>query len=301
MWIFGLFVVPDAEGKDKLVGHYSRRKGLGGEYEQGIAVWNDEKAIFEPAKQLPLKETWRRPSGHPILHEFDGRRWLLFGSPSPNVRVPATLADVLHAGKYEAFTCVAVSGDLRQAPAAAGDTRRAMALGEPLLDKDGRPIWRWQKELPPVNSQTESKWLAAGKIKAEDVRFYPADAAAPAQRVILHSGSVRWNPHRQRWVLVAGQTFGKPSFLGEVWYAEAREPTGPFTKAVRVVTHDKQTFYNVCHHAFLDRDGGRFIHFEGTYTNEFSGNPEKTARYNYNQVLYRLDLDAEGLKGARVE
>jgi hypothetical protein len=37
-------------------------------------------------------------------------------------------------------------------------------------------------------------------------------------------------------------------------------------------------------------DGGRTIHFEGTYTNDFSGNPYKTPRYNYNQVLYRLDL-----------
>jgi hypothetical protein len=100
-------------------------------------------------------------------------------------------------------------------------------------------------------------------------------------------------------VLVAGQIYGKPSMLGEVWYAEAEQPTGPFDRAVRVVTHDRQTFYNVCHHSFLDRDGGRLIHFEGTYTHDFSGNPEKTPRYNYNQVLYRLDLDAAGLRAAR--
>ncbi len=72
------------------------------------------------------------------------------------------------------------------------------------------------------------------------------------------------------------------------------QPTGPFRKAVRVVTHNKQTFYNVCHHGFMDREDGKLIHFEGTYTNEFSGNPERTPRYNYNQVLYRLDLSSEG-------
>lgn len=77
--------------------------------------------------------------------------------------------------------------------------------------------------------------------------------------------------------------------------------TVPFAKAVRIVTHDRQTFYNVCHHPFLDREGGRFIHFEGTYTHDFSGNPEKTPRYNYNQILYRLDLDAAGLHAARVK
>ncbi len=100
---------------------------------------------------------------------------------------------------------------------------------------------------------------------------------------------------------MAGQVGGKSSLLGEVWYAESREPTGPFRKAVRVVTHDRQTFYNVCHHAFLDGAGDRVIHLEGTYTNEFSGNPEKTPRYTYNQVLYRLDLDSEALQPARAE
>ena len=72
-------------------------------------------------------------------------------------------------------------------------------------------------------------------------------------------------------------------------------PVWPFSTAVKIATHDRQTFYNVGHHAFLDRDGGKTIHFEGTYTNDFSGNPEKTPRYNYNQVLYRLDLGSEAV------
>src|SRR5262249_55201652 len=147
---------------------------------------------------------------------------------------------------------------------------------EPEVGRDGAPVWRWQKALPPLDSRTERDLVKAGKIKPQHARFCPADAAAPAERVVLHSGSVRWNPARQRWVLLAGQAGGKPSRLGEAWYAEAAHPTGPFARAVRVVTHDRQTFYNVCHHAFLDRAGGRQIHFEGTYTNDFSGNLERT-------------------------
>jgi hypothetical protein len=112
--------------------------------------------------------------------------------------------------------------------------------------------------------------------------------------VPLHSGSVRWNTYRKRWVLLAGQIYGKPSMLGEVWYAESAHPTGPFSKGVRVITHDRQTFYNVCHNSFLDRDSGRVIHFEGTYT-------DRTPRYDYNQVLYRLDLDAVALRAVRAE
>jgi hypothetical protein len=97
---------------------------------------------------------------------------------------------------------------------------------------------------------------------------------------------------------LAGQIGGTSQF-GEVWYAEVDAPTGPFTKAIKVVSHDKQTFSNVRHHVFYDRDGGRTIHFEGTYTNEFPVNPYQTPRYNYNQVLHRLDLDALAVRAAR--
>lgn len=83
--------------------------------------------------------------------------------------------------------------------------------------------------------------MKEGRIKLEHARFCPADAASPADRVVLHRGTVRWNPFRKRWVLVAGEIGGKPSLLGEVWYAEAEHPTGPFARAVKVVTHDRQT------------------------------------------------------------
>ncbi len=286
VWLEALAVVPDERGNDKLVGHYSRRKGLSEEYEHGIAVFDDEQAEFTSVKELPLEETWRRPSGHPILFEEQGTKWLLLGSPTPNVRVRASLNDILDSDQYEAFTCLRAGGDPK-AP-------------EPELGPDGQPIWRWQKTLPPLDSKAEFALVKAGKIKPQHARYCPADAAMPLDRIQLHSGTVRWNEYRKRWVMVAGQLYGKPSMLGEVWYAEADQPTGPFTTAVRIVTHDKQTFYNVCHHEFLDRDGGRTIHFEGTYTNEFSGNPIKTPRYNYNQVLYRLDLDSGQLQPNRM-
>lgn len=294
VWISALAVVPDERRytnpkrqrgvNEKLIAHYSRRKGLEGEYEQGIAIFDDEQAVFISAKQLPLDETWRRPSGHPIVFDDQGTRWLLFGSPTPNVRVRATLHDVLDPNQYEAFTCLKPSSD--------------PTLAEPEIGADGAPVWRWQKALPPIDSKTERKLVATGKIEPRHARFCPADSEEPNERIVLHSGSVRWNEYRQRWVLLAGQIGGKSSLLGEVWYAEADHPTGPFAVAAHVVTHDRQSFYNVCHHAFLDRDGGRTIHFEGTYTNEFSGNPHKTPRYNYNQVLYRLDLGLPALRAA---
>jgi hypothetical protein len=287
VWVSAVFTAPDEKGRPRLVGHYSRRPGLEGEHEQGLAVFDDEREVFVPAKVLPLSESWRRPAGHPIAWEEGGRRWVLMGSPHPNVRVPATLADVLNPASYEAFTC------------AVGDAEEA----GPRLDGEGRPVWRWERGLPPTDSKMEHRWIEQGKLKAEHARFCPEAVGVAVgdkgERVRLHSGTVRWNAHRGRWVMLAGQIGGRPSFLGEVWYAEAEHPVGPFVRAVRVVTHDRQSFYNVCQHAFLDGEGGRWVHFEGTYTNDFSGNPDKTARYNYNQVLYRLDLDSPSLAPAR--
>jgi hypothetical protein len=38
--------------------------------------------------------------------------------------------------------------------------------------------------------------------------------------------------------------------------------------------------------------------FEGTYTATFSDNKRPTPRFDYNQVLYRLDLDDPALRPA---
>jgi hypothetical protein len=285
VWMFGICTVPDENGVERLVGHYSRRKGLVDELEHGIAVFNDDKAIFEPAASLPLSDTWRWPNTNPIRYADSNHQWLLFNSPTPNVRVRARLQDVLNPAKYEAFTCAKSDGDRL----------------EPDFGPDGTLRWRWQTELPPYDAKLEQDWLKQGKLRPEQTRFHPVNVQDPTERVTLHSGSVRWNAFRRRWILIAGQSGGKPSRLGEVWYAEAKDPTGPFQKAIRIVTHDRMTFYNVCHHAILDEDDGRLIHFEGTYTNDFSGNPDKTARYNYNQVLYRLDLGAAALREAFIE
>lgn len=286
IWIDGVCTLPNEKGVEKLVAHYSRRKGLADEIEHGIAVFDDDKAQFLPIKELPLTEKWRFPHGHPEVVEESGKKWLFCGNPALVVRVPATLEGVLDAKRYEAFTCAT-----------------ALEQGKPSAlktDGSGQPVWRWQSSLPPMGSDVEAELVKAGKLKPEQARFNPANAANSKERVRLHSGTVRWNEYRKRWVLLAGQMEGKTSLLGEVWYAEATHPTGPFTSAVKVVTHDKQTFYNVCHHPFLDRDGGRVIHFEGTYTSDFSGNPDKTPRYEYNQMLYRLDLDAAALRPAQV-
>lgn len=274
IWIDGLVVVPDAAGRERLVCHYSRRKGLEQQLEHGLAVFNDEKVRFEPARQLPDTEAWRLLQGHPVIVTLDGQRWVYAGLPLLHVRVPATYEAVLDPARYEAFSC--------RDPDASGEAR-------PRRNAAGQLEWTWQTRVGPVGPAEESAWLKAGRIQPDEARFSPRSADG-RERPLLHGGTVRWNPFRQAWVMIALEVGGRASHLGEVWYAEGPTPVGPFPRAVRVVTHDRQSFYNPCHHDFLDEEAGQFIYFEGTYVNTFSGNPDLTPRYNYNQIMYRLDL-----------
>jgi hypothetical protein len=286
IWISGVSVIPDSKGNEKMVCRYSRRKGLTEQLEHGIAVFDDEQQVFVPVAQSPLEERWRFIDSHPVIVEEAGTKWLLWGDAAATARVPATVEAVCDPKKYEAFTCLTRES-----------TRR-----DPAVERtaDGKVNWRWDRESPPTTDEIEQRLLQSGQLKPEEVRLSPVDATDPGKRIRMAFGTVRFNKYRNCWILISGQHGGSSSFLGEVWYAEGPSPTGPFAKAVKIVTHDGQSFYNVCQHDQLDEEGGRVVYFEGTYTNSFTKNVAPTPRYEYNQVLYRLDLDSEGLKPAQV-
>lgn len=124
-------------------------------------------------------------------------------------------------------------------------------------------------------------------------------SATDGRTVKPHTGAIAWNSFRKRWVTIFVELFGKPSGLGEVWYAEADAPTGPWGKAVKVLTHENYTFYNPQVHPEFTPEGSPILLFEGTYTSEFADHASPTPRYNYNQMLYRLDLNDPKLAEAQ--
>ena len=116
------------------------------------------------------------------------------------------------------------------------------------------------------------------------------------EKISPHRGSLAWNEFRKKWVMIFTET--KPeredsdhrSQLGEVFYSEADSPFGPWTECLKIATHNRYSFYNPKQHPYFQKENGRVIYFEGTYTHTFSRAPYPTPRYDYNQVLYRLDL-----------
>jgi len=130
----------------------------------------------------------------------------------------------------------------------------------------------WQREHPPTTQADEAR------LKLTAAARYAVTDAATGNPVAIHRASVAWNDYRKRWVLIGNQQdrSGKPSHLGEVWYAEAEAVTGPWRKAVRVATHPRYDFYNPRQHPYFAADGGRVIYFEGTYASTFSRQVEVT-------------------------
>lgn len=114
-----------------------------------------------------------------------------------------------------------------------------------------------------------------------------ADDSGPPVRP--HRGSIMWSAYRRKWVAVFCEAGGTPSPLGEIWYAESDHPTGPWIDAVKIATHQNYSFYNPRIDRELFAEDAPFLLFEGTYTRTFSRNPHSTPRYDYNQILYRLD------------
>jgi hypothetical protein len=142
--------------------------------------------------------------------------------------------------------------------------------------------------------QDSSQW--------EVLKPQPSLASADKAKLVKpHSGSVAWNAFRKRWVTVFMESFGKPSAHGELWYAEAEKPTGPWGRAVKVLTHENYTFYNPRLHPEFTPADSSILLFEGTYTMQFADKPAPTPRYDYNQILYRLDLDDPALAPAQLE
>ena len=266
IWVSGLVVL----GGTDLYAYYAQMRSLGSIDTSGYLKWNDAKKGFDVLQMFGKDRDWRHLDGHTV--QVDG---YVLGNDPPNVRVKADAAALTDPSAYEAFTCLDADGSVRRV--------------------DGKAAYRWQKALPPITSEVEVRLVREGKLRQDEAHFLPLDETGTP--VVVVSGSVHWNAYRKRWVGIFGRKGGKESFLGEIDYAEADTPTGPFRRAVKVADHPHYTFYNPVHHAFLDN--GSCIYFEGTYTAEFSGNPDKTPLYNYNQLLYKLDLSDPRLAFAR--
>lgn len=272
-WLDGLTLLRDRAGRERLFARYVKVRKPMEVYQQGLVEFNPRKNEFEKVVQFDMG-TPALLEGHPLMHVVDGVEYVYFANPFPLVRVRADVEHLRDPSSYESFTCL----------------KEGSRLDRVELDRDahGTLQYRWKNNTPPVRLHDQIKLVKAGHLTQEEALPHLCDVDT-GKPIAAHRGTVYWNDYRRRWVMIATETFGT-SMLGEVWYAEADTPEGPWAYARKIVTHEKYSFYNPKQHPMFDKQGGRIIFFEGTYVNTFSGNPDQTPRYNYNQVMYKLDL-----------
>ena len=279
-WLDGLAVVPDpsAPGGERMFAAFAKVRKSMAAYRRGIAEFDPADHTFHEVADVPL-DSPARPFGHPFRLEMGGVDYVVFADPYPLVRVPADAGHLTDLKEYEAFTCLLPGSTVDRG-------------GQVQVDRgdDGRARYRWRKNAPPVSADRQNRLVAAKTLADDEVMFALQDPDS-GRAVRLARGSTSWNDHRHRWVLIGTESGGTSSNLGEVWFAEADSPLGPWVYARKVVTHDKYSFYNPKQHPTFAQENGRLIYFEGTYTYTFSGNDDPTPRYDYNQITYRLDLD----------
>ncbi len=276
-WINGLVTLKSDDGRQRLFASYVKVKPPLSIYRRGLAEFNDRAKEFDKVIEFDVQSPLF-PDGHPFKHQDDGVEYVYFGNPFPLVRVRATPGHLRDLSKYEAYTCL---------------KKGSRANSIEVIRKNKTPSYSWKSDTIPFTPKLQARLLKDGHIQREEGLFQlTSDSGKP---IMIHRGSVCWNDFRKRWIMIGVESFGT-SPLGEVWYAEAKRPVGPWTNARKIVTHEQYSFYNPKQHPMFDKEGGRVIFFEGTYTNMFSGNKDQTPRYNYNQILYKLDLSDTRLR-----
>jgi hypothetical protein len=276
-WLSGLVVLKDHQGRERMFATYAKVRKVLEVYERGLAEFDPQTERFERRVRFPDSSAYsgEYPDGHTFLFRDNGVEYVYYANPFPLIRVPADPDLLGKIESYTAFTCLKAGTKFSQ------------------KQLDAAPLaplrYDWKANTQLVRQEQQNKLIAGRSIRADDALLNLRDIES-GKTVMGHGGSVYWNAYRRRWVMIAVESYGSTSMLGEVWYAEADTPLGPWVYARKIVTHNKYSFYNPKQHPVFDKDGGRTIFFEGTYSTMFSGNQDPSPRYDYNQIMYQLDL-----------
>ena len=277
VWIDAVSSAPNAQGQLRMFSHFERRQGLGDLFEKGLLVWNDATGEFEKVADFALDEQLHPFGWQPLIQDVNGVEYLYFAKPYPNLRVRRELAALVDPSEYEAYS-----------PLVPG-TRFDGKNSQIERDQQNKIVWAWKKNTAPVNAAQQRQLINAGLMTRAESPFRLFDVDTGKQ-VKGHTGTVAWNDYLGKYLMILCAEGSEESYLGEIYAAAADSLEGPWSHARKIVSHDRYTLYNVAQRPFFDEDNGRLIYFEGTYTHTFSATEDGTPWYDYNQIMYRLDL-----------
>src|SRR6266571_7826437 len=157
VWLFGLVVLPDPSGRERMLAYFQRRRGLGAVLENGFVVYKDEEERFEKLKTVALDPPIF-PLGYPFRVKSDsGTEYICFTAPYPALRVTADWKSYLHLASYEGYTCLK--------PGTRSGGKDGVQLDR---DASGQLVWAWKKDTPPLSPKDQQELIASGKMQREE-------------------------------------------------------------------------------------------------------------------------------------
>lgn len=266
--------------KEILACRYVIHKTLEEAVETGYAVFEELQGVFVPFRRIESSRPHKSARAVPVTYG-DVAGFCL----QPWERITRTLSSFATPSEYEHYTCL-ITVD----PASAAFD--ACLIGGRYYEIErgstGRPQMKWRQGTLPYDAAVQKQLLKEGFIKIDETWLSLIELGS-GRRIGDFTGSISYNQYRDRWVMFAqGNT-------GEIWYSEADTFTGPWLYARKIIEHDAYNFYNPVHHPWFDADDGRKVYIEGTFTAFFTAKEHKKPRSDYNQVMYRMQLDDERL------
>lgn len=313
-WVFAPMVVRDAANNEHLVAYYEQvsTEAPNPVMARGFVEWDDVTQQFNKLGNFPISSPIY-PYNRAFPVTVGNEPYFYFAEELPNVRVRAgydSFNTVTNIDNYETYS-----------PLKPGTTFQHDEYAYPLIsttpdpnkldasdferDGAGKPVWSWKKGVQRLTGQdvytmASGTWTVPALVAWSDVPYSFANLDNGAEHVAAKKTAVYWNDYRQAWSMILEQAWGT-SMLGELWYAEASSPEGPWNFAKKVVTHDRgeqdYSFYNPSLHPYFTQlSSEMYLLFEATYTKMFTGTPA-TPDYDYNNQVYRLDLADPRLRG----
>ena len=251
-WIFGLVTIRTNDrivGLDRVFAGYVKVRPPMEVYEHGLCEYDPATKAFVKRKVF-AEGAPVYPDGQAFRVLAGAEPYYYFAQGYPYIRVRAEVDSFGDLGTYETFT-----------PLKSGSRAEKLEVDR---DSQGKVVWAWKRNAPPLRPVDQQSLVKSGKLASEDARLALRDAET-GKSLLGHASTVEWNPHLNRWVMLICEQFGT-SMLGELWFATARSPEGPWVYARKVVTHDNYSFYNPKQHPYFSKDDGRTIFFEGRHT-----------------------------------
>ena len=281
VWVDGLMVVKDAAGRERLLARYAAANKDFSVAQAGLMLYDDDADVLRELKRIDnFRQTRLYPGGHPFRARVGGVDYYYVTDPRAPVRVRADFKNASDLSAYEGFTCLKADSPT--------DPERA----EVDRDDAGNARWIWRRGAEPLDDGDVERLVKAGKMKADEAPVRLRDVEG-GKDVRVAGGSVAWNPYLKKWTWLFGQQ-GGDSMLGEIWFAVANAPEGPWRDCRKVATHAlrdrNMDLYNPMQHPELAKESGRYVYFEGTFVNTFSGTKAPVPLYDYNNLMYRINL-----------